>query len=130
MRDAKQIAEVFRQIVQIARDDPEAAQQVRDAIIESELLSVFGSGETVDVVDLLDLGGEPTLRLRLREMSLVELKALVARLNYDPEKESLRWRSANKFIELIVTKARKQLDEEEAAAQAQPATLAAASWML
>jgi len=128
MRDAQQLIQMFRQVVQIARDDPDAAQQVREAIIESELLSVFGANDTLDPVELLDLGGEPTLRLRLREMALADLKALVARL--DPEKESARWRSAAKFIDLIVTKAQKQLAEEEAAALAQPATLAGASWLL
>ena len=130
MRDAQQLIQMFRQVVQIARDDPDAAQQVREAIIESELLSVFGANDALDPVELLDLGGEPTLRLRLREMPLADLKALVARLDYDPEKESARWRSAAKFIDLIVTKARAQLEAEEAAAQAQPAALAGASWLL
>ncbi|MEO7003700.1 MAG: hypothetical protein ABI068_17870 [Ktedonobacterales bacterium] len=130
MRDPQQLIQMFRQVVQIARDDPDAAQQVREAIIESELLSVFGANDTLDPVELLDLGGEPTLRLRLREMALADLKALVARLDYDPEKESARWRSTAKFIDLIVTKAQKQLAEEEAAALAQPAPLAAASWLL
>ncbi len=62
---------------------------------------------------------------RLMQMTLGELKQIVAARQYDPEKETARWRSQTKFIELIVTHARKQLDEE--LAQEVPA---GASWML
>ncbi len=117
--------ELFTRIAAAAQSDPAVAEQVRDALAESGLLHVFGVGETLDVVDLLDAGGEEALRARLRQLTLHELKQIVSVRQYDPDKEAARWRSPNKFIELIVTHARRQLDEE--LAQQAPA---GAAWML
>jgi hypothetical protein len=116
---------LFKRMADAAKADPAVADQVRDALARSGLLEVFGAGETLDVVDLLDAGGEEALRARLRQCSLAELRQIVTANKYDEEKESARWRSANKFIELIVERAQKQLAEELAK---QPAS--AASWML
>ena len=117
--------ELFNRIAADARTDPATAEQVRDALAESGLLAVFGVGETLDVVDLLDTGGEEALRARLRQMSLSQLKQIVSVRQYDPDKETARWRSPNKFIELIVDRARKQLEAELAQQAA-----SGASWML
>jgi hypothetical protein len=127
--DAQQIqqtVELFRRMADKARADPEVAAQVRDALIESGLLDIFGSRETLDVVDLLDLGGESILRLRLKQMSLAELKQVVSANDFDPDKESVRWRSAAKFIDLIVKRGQARLDEELARQEAP----SGASWML
>ncbi len=123
--DVEQMNILFKRMADAAKADPAVADQVRDALARSGLLEVFGAGETLDVVDLLDAGGEEALRARLRQCSLAELRQIVTANKYDEEKESARWRSANKFIELIVERAQKQLAEELAK---QPAS--AASWML
>ncbi len=125
-----QITETFHQIATMALANPQLAQQVRDALIESGILGVFGVGAATDVVDLLDTAGEQGLRAYLRQMSLAQLRELTQARGYDPEKTSARWRSANKFIDLIVAGAQKELEEDVAAAANQPAALAAASWML
>ena len=124
-QNAQQMRELFTRIATSAQADPAFAGQVRDALAESGLLAVFGAGETLDVVDLLDAGGEDALRVRLRQMTLKELKHIVSARQYDPEKTTARWRSPNKFIELIVERARKQLEEE--LAQQVPS---GAAWML
>ncbi|MGH2487552.1 MAG: hypothetical protein ACRDHE_16240 [Ktedonobacterales bacterium] len=127
--DAQQIqqtVELFRRMAEKARADPEVAAQVRNALLESGLLDVFGSREALDVADLLDLGGESILRLRLKQMSLAELKQVVSANEFDPEKESARWRSAAKFIDLIVARGQARL-EEELARQEAPS---GAAWML
>lgn len=127
MDEAKhaQMVELFTRMAEAAKADPNVAAQVRDALAESGLLTVFGEGQTLDVVDLLDVGGEDALRARLKQMSLAELKQVVSTRGYDPEKESARWRSASKFIELIVARAQKELEEELA-----KEVPAGASWML
>lgn len=117
---------LFSRVAQAAKVDDEFAEQVRDAMTASGLLDVFGAGATLDVVDLLDSGGEEALRARLQQMPLAELRQLVAAKAYDEAKESQRWRSQAKFIELIVGKAKKQLEEELARQEA----TTAASWML
>lgn len=123
--DVEQMQQLFQKIAEAAKADPAVADQVRDALAQSGLLTVFGAGEALDVVDLLDVGGEDVLRTRLRQMTLSELKLIVSARQYDPEKESARWRSPNKFIDLIVKCAQAQLDDEMAR-QAAPG----ASWML
>ena len=124
-QNVQQMHELFARIAANANTDPPFAEQVRDALAESGLLAVFGVGETLDVVDLLDAGGEETLRARLRQMSLSELKQIVSVRQYDPEKETARWRSPNKFIDLIVERANKQLEAELAKQSS-----SGASWML
>jgi hypothetical protein len=121
--DIEQVTHLFARLAAAAKADSSFAAQVRDALAESGLLAVFGSGEALDVVDLLDAGGEDTLRARLEQLSLSELKSIVAVRGYDPEKETTRWRSPKKFIELIVAKAAAQLEKEMAQSSG-------ASWML
>src|SRR5579862_9538783 len=125
-----QITEMFRQIASMALADPTIAGQVREALVASGILGVFGVGATTDVVDLLDTAGESGLRAYLRQMSLAQLRELTRARGYDPEKTSARWRSAGKFIDLIVAGAQKELEADVATAAQQPAALAAASWML
>lgn len=122
----EQMVELFRRMAERAKADPDVAAHVRNALLDSGILDVFGSRNALDVVDLLDLGGENILRVRLGEMSLAELKQLVNTNGYDPEKETVRWRSQAKFIDLIVKRAQAQL-EEELARQEAPS---GASWML
>ena len=124
-QNVQQMHELFARIASNAKADPAFAEQVRNALAESGLLAVFGAGETLDVVDLLDAGGEEVLRTRLRQMSLIDLKQIVSMRQYDPEKETARWRSPNKFIDLIVERASKQLEAE--LAKQSPS---GASWML
>ena len=123
--DVEQMNILFKRVADAAKGDATVADQVRDALARSGLLEVFGAGDTLDVVDLLDAGGEDALRARLKESSLAELKQIVTANKYDEEKESARWRNTNKFIDLIVACAQKQLDEELAK---QPTS--GASWML
>jgi hypothetical protein len=65
--------------------------------------------------------------VRLHQLTLAELRQVVASNEYDPEKESARWRSPAKYIDLIVRKAKAQL-EAELAAQAN--SNSGAGWML
>ncbi|HLZ21332.1 MAG TPA: hypothetical protein VKQ30_04335 [Ktedonobacterales bacterium] len=123
-QNVQQMHELFARLATNAKADPDFAEQVRNALAESGLLAVFGVGETLDVVDLLDAGGEDVLRARLRQMSLSELKQIVSMRQYDPEKETARWRSLNKFIDLIVDRASKQLEAELAKQSS------GAAWML
>ncbi len=129
-RNSQQITETFRQIAGVALADPNVARQVREALVESGILGVFGVGAAFDVIDLLDTSGAEGLRAYLREMSLAQLREVVQARNYDPAKTSARWRSVNKFVELIIAHAQQELAEDQAAAGVQSPALAAASWML
>jgi len=116
---------LFTRVADAAKADPKVADQVRDALARSGLLGVFGTAGALDVLDLLDAGGEVALRARLGQCTLAELKQIISANKYDEEKESARWRSANKLIDLIVACTQKQLEAELAK---QPAS--SASWML
>ena len=122
----RQVTETFRQLAALAERDQTTAQQLRDALAESGLLAVFGEGSALDVIDLLDAGGTDALRARLRELSLADLRGVIAAQNFDPDKETARWRSIAKISDFIVTHAQEELDR----LSQQPAALSAASWML
>ena len=122
----RQVTETFRQLAALAERDQTTAHQLRDALAESGLLAVFGEGPALDVIDLLDAGGEDALRARLRELSLADLRGVIAAQNFDPDKETARWRSVAKISDFIVTHAQEELDR----LSQQPAALSAASWML
>jgi len=123
--DVEQMTTLFTRLADAAKADPKVADQVRDALARSGLLDVFGAAGAIDVVDLLDAGGEVALRARLGQCTLVELKQIIRSNKYDEERESSRWRSTNKCIDLIVDRTQKRLEYELAK---QPAK--AASWML
>ncbi len=129
MADIEQITQAIYQIANAARDDAAVRVAVRDAILDSGLFDVFGSGETLDVVDILDAGGEDALRTRLSALSLADLRGIVRANKYDPERESARWRSAARFVDLIVEHAKVQLEQEQKTGAATK-SLAEASWML
>lgn len=121
--DIVQISDLFSRLATAAQDNPRLAAQVREALAESGLLAVFGPSAALDVVDLLDAGGEAALRARLAQLSLSDLKAIVAARGYDPDHLTARWRSPRKLSDLIVAKAGAQLEKEVAQASG-------ASWML
>jgi hypothetical protein len=126
--ELQQLTALFRRVAEAASADPATARQVRDALAESGLLEVFGAGSALDVLDLLDAGGEAVLRAQLQQLRIAELREIIAAHQYDPEKQSARWRSAARLIDFIVAHVQEQLDAERAADASHP--LAAASWML
>jgi hypothetical protein len=123
--DVEQMTILFTRVANAAQSDPNVAEQVREALATSGLLSVYGSAGALDVVDLLDSGGEGALRARLGQCTLAELKEIVRANSYDEQKETTRWRSTARFVDLIVECAKQRLEQELAK---QPAS--AASWML
>ena len=129
MAEIEQITQMIHQIASAARADAATRAAVRDAIVDSGLFDVFGSGETLDVVDILDAGGEDALRARLSPLSLAELRGIVRANKFDPERESVRWRSVARFVDLIVERAKVQLEQEQKTGAATK-SLAEASWML
>lgn len=129
MMNAAWIAAALRRIAEAARANPDLATATRDAIFESGLFEIFGSGERFNPVDELDTGGEDALRAYLARLDLARLRGLVRAHGYDPERATARWRSASRFVELIVEKAKAQLEQERKMGVATK-SLAEASWML
>ncbi|HEV2238719.1 MAG TPA: hypothetical protein VGR57_18825 [Ktedonobacterales bacterium] len=128
-------------LARAAREDREVARQIRQLIIESGILQVFGEGENLNLLDTLEAGGGALLRTRLAALSVAQLKHLVTVYQFDAEKATVRWRSASRLVEFITAQAvemwqqmdRERVLREEAVISAapQPAVPAgAASWML
>lgn len=99
---------VLIRLTQAARSDFALAQQVRELILLSGILDLFGAGADLNLFDLLDAGGVDLLRSRLGQLSLAQLKQIIADRAYDPDKTSARWRSPARFVDLIATKAAEQ----------------------
>jgi hypothetical protein len=129
-----QITDLFRHLLQTAKADPTAARQVRDALLASGLLEVFDlareadDAEAIDLLDLLEAGGEEALQARMAHMSVAELRQIIAAHDYDPKRETTRWRSPRRLIEHIVARASAELNAENAP-PGQPA-LAGTAWLL
>jgi hypothetical protein len=129
-----QITDLFRHVLQTAKSDPAEARHVRSALLASGLLEVFDltrvadETETIDLLDLLEAGGEDALRARMMEMSVAELHQIIAIHNYDPKRETSRWRSARKLIDHIVASATTELNGENGSI-GEPA-LAGTAWLL
>lgn len=129
MAEIEQITQTINQIASAARENPAVAAAVRKAIVDSGLFDVFGAGDALNVVDILDAGGEEALRARLSPLSLAELRELVRTNKYDPDRTSARWRSPARFVEMIIERAKTQLEQEQKMGSTTKA-LAEASWML
>ena len=123
------IADTLRLIAEAACASPELAASTREAVLESGLFDIFGAGERFNPVDVLDSGGEEALRAHLATLDLAPLRTLVRAHGYDPERETIRWRSAPRFVDLIVEKAKIQLEQERKTGAATK-SLAEAAWML
>lgn len=123
------VAETLRRIAEAARANPELAAAAREAIFATSLFDIFGAGDQFNPVDALDSGGEEALRAHLAALDLTALRALIRTHDYDPEREAARWRSAPRFVELIVAKAKAQLEQERKTGAATKA-MAEAAWML
>ena len=129
-------------LARAAREDREVARQIRQLIIESGILHVFGEGENLNLLDTLEAGGAALLRSRLEALTVPQLKHLITVYQFDAEKSTTRWRSAPRLVEFIAAQAvdmweqmdRERVLREEAISGAvpqQPAVPAgAASWML
>jgi hypothetical protein len=131
---SNQIAEIFHHVLLTARANPEAARQVREALLASGLLEVFDltraadEADAIDLLDLLDAGGEEALRARLAQLRVAELHQIIAAHGYDPQRQITRWRSPRKLITYIVDHASAELNAENATEE-QPA-LAGTAWLL
>jgi hypothetical protein len=58
--------------------------------------------------------GEPTLRARLGELSIDQLKDIVAEHGMDPSKLAMRWKTPGKLIDLIATTVRDRAEKGDA----------------
>jgi hypothetical protein len=129
-----QITDLFRHVLQTAKSDPAEARHVRDAVLASGLLEVFDltrvadEAESIDLLDLLEAGGEEALRARMAEMNAANLHQIIAIHNYDSKRETTRWRSVRKLIDHIVASASAELNRENGPI-GEPA-LAGTAWLL
>lgn len=129
MGEYDQITRTIYQIANVAQSDTAVAAAVRQAILDSGLLEVFGVDESLDVVEIFEAGGAEALRARLSSLNVAELRAIIQANQFDPQRETSRWRSPARFIELIVTRAQAQFESVRKTG-APTKALAEASWML
>lgn len=109
---------VLVRLAQAASEDQELAKHVRELVMETGILRVFGESDATRPLELLAAGGEALLRERLGTLTPAELRKIVAANGYDPDKATPRWRSTARFVDLIATKALEQQRETELAQQA------------
>ena len=94
-----------------AKSDYALAQQVRELVLLSGILDLFGAGEDTNLFDIMEAGGADLLRARMGQMTVPQLKQIIAVRAYDPEKTTARWRSSTRFVDLIAAKASEQWEQ-------------------
>lgn len=99
---------VLIRLAHAARSDFALAQQVREIVLLSGVLELFGADEDLNLFDLLEAGGTELLRARLGQLDLAHLKRIVTARGYDPDKTSARWRNPARFVDLIAARADEQ----------------------
>lgn len=132
-QQSDQITELLGHVLQTARANADAARQVRDALLASGILEVFDlarpadAAGVIDLLDLLEAGGPEALRARLEQLSAPDLHQIIAAHQYDPKKETGRWRTVARLAPFIVERATHELEAERAGDE--PA-LAGTAWLL
>jgi hypothetical protein len=132
---------VLTRLALAASEDRDLAQHVRQLVVESGILRVFGEDEDLNLLDILEAGGAALLRERLNTLPVPRLKQLIAVYQFDPEKTTTRWRNPARFVEFLVARAvemweevdreRVLRDEAHLAAASQPRVpSSSAAWML
>jgi hypothetical protein len=106
---------VLLRLAQAAREDRTLAAEIREMVSQSGILHVFGEGPALDVLSVLDAGGEGLLRARLDQLALSDLRKIVQANGLDSEATTSRWRSPARFVELIVTRAVAAREERQRA---------------
>jgi hypothetical protein len=96
---------VLLRLAQAAREDRALVQEIRELVMQTGILHVFGDGPALDVLNVLDAGGEGLLRARLGQLPLADLRKIVQANGGDPNGETARWRSTARFVEVIVARA-------------------------
>lgn len=117
---------VLLRLAQAAREDRALAPAIRELVVQSGILHVFGDGPALDPLAVLDAGGEGLLRARLGQLALTDLRKIVAANAFDSDGSTTRWRSPGRFAELIVTRASAQRDERQRALREQQYAIALA----
>lgn len=118
---------VLLRLSQAAREDRTLALEIRELVLQSGILHVFGEGPAIDPLSVLEAGGEGLLRARLSRLPYGDLRKIVAANGYDAHGATSRWRSPPRFVELIVTSAIAQRDERQRALLEQQYAIALAA---
>ena len=106
---------MFREVVAEAERNADFAARLDRAVATEPPRKSTGrrAPGRLDPFDIL-ASGEDTLRLRLRELSLEELKDIVAEHGMDHTRLAMRWRRPERLIDLIVNETKSRLAKGDA----------------
>ena len=115
MNGATKLKAVFREVVAEAHRNADFAARL-DRALATELPKKTHGRRAPGRLDPFDVlaSGEDALRLRLAELSVEELKDVVAEHGMDHARLALRWRRPERLIDLIVSETRARLAKGDA----------------
>ncbi len=107
MTNIERIEAVFAEIVSEAKSNPEFAQRLETALSGTPRMA-RRRRRAPGAVDPFALfaEGEDTLRQRLNELDIEQLKDIVAEHGMDQSRLAMKWRTPDRLIELIVNMVR------------------------
>ena len=115
MTGVTRLEAVFREVVAEAQRNADFAARLDRALATEppRRTSRRRARGRLDPFDVL-ASGEDTLRLRLTELSVEELKDVVAEHGMDHTRLAMRWRRPERLIELIVSETKARLTKGDA----------------
>ncbi len=115
MTDVTKLEAVFREVVAEARRNADFAARLDQALAtsSSQRASRRRAPGRLDPFDVL-ASGEDTLRLRLAELSVEDLKDIVAEHGMDHARLAMKWRRPERLINLIVDETKARLAKGDA----------------
>ncbi len=115
MIEASKLEALFGEIVAEARRNPDFAARLRRALA-TEVPKRRGGRRAPGRLDPFEVlaNGEGILRQRLAELTIEELKDVVAEHGMDHSRLALRWRRPERLIELIVDQTKARLAKGDA----------------
>lgn len=115
MTSVTKLEAVFREVVAEAQRNADFAARLEQALATDspKRTSRRRAPGRLDPFDVL-ASGEDTLRIHLAELSVEELKDVVAEHGMDHTKLAMRWRRPERLIELIVNETKARLAKGDA----------------
>lgn len=119
-----QVRNLFGVVLAEIRDNPRFAERVRGALGNSINTTPRRTGRRppgpLDPFAVFVAEGESGLRARLEDLSVEELKNVVAEHGMDSSKLAMKWKTADRLVDLVVERVRHRSSKGDAFRAPQP----------
>lgn len=117
MKPHDRIRRLFDAILQEVRENPRLAERVSNALDDGESRGRPTNRRAPGAFDpfaVLQQSGETALRERLAQLTVDQLKDIVSEHGMDSSRLALKWKTADRLIDLIADRVRNRTEKGDA----------------